>query len=247
MKKYRFCLIFLLFIVNSVLHAEYIDSPKYQYDTGETINIQLAELNPDNSYWLGIYPKSSGNNWRNVVSWPLEDLENGSISLESISDAGTYEARLFYDGTYSLIDTVEFDVREETVADCGTPWYTASLTTYESYPTTDEECNDYNGCEWEGQFYGLEGKKSEKWVSEHNIVAVHSKDWSWLGNHQLRIRQGNKEIVAMAYDLCSDSDTDSGSACTDNLGNNDFLIDMEKYTKGRFGSDSGDVRFQVCY
>ena len=33
--------------------------------------------------------------------------------------ARTYEARLFYDGTYNLIDTVEFDVNSSS-NDCGT-------------------------------------------------------------------------------------------------------------------------------
>ena len=246
MKKYNYFLIILSLFFSILVDAEYVDTPKYQYDLNENISINVEELSSGSGYWLGIYPKSSDNHWTNVVSWPLESIENGLVDVESINTAGTYEARLFYDDTYNLIDTVEFDVNSSS-NDCGTPWYTASLTHYESYPTTDEECNDYNGCQWAGQFYGLEDQQSPEWVENHKIVAVHMKDWDWLGNHQLRIRQGNHEIIATAYDACSDDDTDTGSACTDNLGNNDFLIDMEKYTKDRFGSGSGDVEFQVCY
>jgi len=245
MKKLYYLLVLSLFWSAMAYAEAYIDTPQYQYDVAEGITIQLEELSPDEGYWLGVYPRSSGDNWRNVVSWPLQALENGAVEMESIAQPGHYEARLFYDDSYDLIDTVEFDVGSPD-NDCGSPWYTASLTSYESYPTSEQECYDYNGCEWQGQFYGLDGVKSEQWVSEHNIVAVHLKDWDWLGNHQLRIRQGGHEILAMAYDACSDDDTASGSACTDNLGDNDFLIDMEKYTMNRFGSDSGNVEFQVC-
>ena len=232
---------------SDLLNAEYIDTPKYQYDLDESISIDVAELSSDSDYWLGIYPKSSGNHWTNVVSWPLESIKNGLVNVESINTAGAYEARLFYDNTYNLIDTVEFDVNSSSSSnDCGTPWYTASLTHYESYPDPDsEECTKYNGCQWAGWFYGLDDQKSESWVESHNIVAVHMKDWGWLGNRQLRIRQGNKEIVATTYDACSDNDCDG--CCSQNLGNNDFLIDLEKYTKEQFGSGSGDVEFQVCY
>lgn len=34
------------------------------------------------------------------------------------------------------------------------------------------ECEDYNGCKWEGQFAGV-GYKPKSWVKEHNIVAFY--------------------------------------------------------------------------
>jgi hypothetical protein len=129
--------------------------------------------------------------------------------------------------------------------DCGTTWYTASLTNYTSYPDPNsEECLLYNGCTWAGQFYGLNEVQSEAWVANTNIVAVHMKDWDWLGSKTIRIRQDSREIIATAYDACSDADCDG--CCTDNLGDNDFLLDLEKHTEQRFGSGSGTVSFQVC-
>ncbi len=244
MKKRIYLLTALSYCISTAIQAEYIDTPNYQYDPGESIHIEVNDLSSGKDYWLGIYPKSSRNNWRNVVSWPLETLENGTIDFESIDQTGSYEARLFYQDSYTLIDTVEFDVGTPS-HDCGTPWYKASLTNYTSYPKPDsEECTQFNGCQWSGWFYGLDDKKPESWVKTHQIVSVHMKDWDWLGNRELRIRQGNREIIATAYDACSDSDCED--CCTKNLGDNDFLIDIEKYTMEQLGSGEGEVMFQVC-
>ena len=133
---------------------------------------------------------------------------------------------------------------------CSGPWYQANLTWYESYPDPDsEECIEYNGCTWAGQFYGLDETQTEQWVAAHNIASVHQKDWNWLGLKNIKIRQGDHEIIATVYDLCSDSDCDG--CCTQNLGpvnpdGNRYLIDLESYTAQRFGSDSGTVEFQIC-
>lgn len=124
-------------------------------------------------------------------------------------------------------------------------WYTANLTNYTSYPDPgSEECVKYNGCTWAGWFYGLPDKQTEQWVQQHNIIAVHEKDWDWLGLKTLRLRQGNLEITATVYDLCSDADCNG--CCTENLGGDGYLIDIEKYTMARFGSGEGTVEFQVC-
>jgi hypothetical protein len=128
---------------------------------------------------------------------------------------------------------------------CEAEWHKAALTNYESYPASDsEECVAYNGCTWAGQFYGIDGKQSEEWVAEHNIVAVHLKDWDWLGMKVLRLRQGGRKIEVRAIDACSDADCDG--CCTKNLGGDGYLIDIEKSTMRRFGSGEGVVEFQVC-
>lgn len=129
--------------------------------------------------------------------------------------------------------------------DCGSAWYRANLTNYESYPAPgSEECLEFNGCTWAGQFYGLPDKMPESWVMANNIASVHLKDWNWLGMKTLNLRQGTKRITVKVYDGCSDSDCDG--CCTQNLGGDGYLIDLEKYTKNRFGSGSGTVEFQVC-
>lgn len=130
-------------------------------------------------------------------------------------------------------------------SDCGSTWYRSALTNYESYPEPgSEECTVFNGCTWAGQFFGLPDRKSESWVRANNIVSVHKKDWSWLGMKTLNMRQGNKRITVKVYDQCDDADCDG--CCSQNLGGDGFLIDIEKYTMQRFGSGSGTVEFQVC-
>ena len=124
-------------------------------------------------------------------------------------------------------------------------WYTANLTNYTSYPDPgSEECVKYNGCQWAGQFYGLEDQQTKAWVKQHNIVSVHLKDWNWLGLKTIKLRQGDREIIATVYDACADADCDG--CCTENLGGDGYLIDMEKYTMERFGSGEGTIEFQVC-
>ena len=128
---------------------------------------------------------------------------------------------------------------------CEGEWQSAALTNYESYPDPGStECVKYNGCKWAGQFYGVSGKKSEKWVSRNNIAAVHQKHWSRFGGKSLRLRKSGQEIVVKVLDLCSDSDCNG--CCTNNLGGDGYLIDIEKFTMQRFGSGSGVVKFQVC-
>jgi hypothetical protein len=221
---------------------ESLQLTKEIFSPNETIRVTTNHLKNNVNYWLGIFEKSSFNNWNNVVSWPLENIINGTINFESISAPGEYEVRLFYYDTTQLVGSIGFSVEP---IDCNTPWYSASLTHYTSYPDPNsEECKYYNGCNWAGQFYGLRDVQSEEWVAKTNIVAVHMKDWDWLGSKKIRIRQGNNEIVAMAYDACSDADCDG--CCTENLGENNFLLDLEENTMQRFGSGSGTVQFQVC-
>jgi hypothetical protein len=129
--------------------------------------------------------------------------------------------------------------------DCGTSWRNANLTNFESYPDPgSEECIEYNGCQWQGQFAGVIGVKSESWVQSHNIIAVHEKDWRSLSGKTLQLKQGTKLIKGTVYDYCADSDC--SGCCTQNLGGDGYLIDIEKYTMQRFGSGSGTVQFQVC-
>ncbi|WP_175545770.1 hypothetical protein [Sinomicrobium oceani] len=125
-----------------------------------------------------------------------------------------------------------------------TVWHQANLTNFESYPDPNsEECIVYNGCQWAGQFAFVSGVMPESWVQANNIIALHSKDAYQYKLKTLRIRQGDKQIDAVVYDFCADSDCDG--CCTANANQNDigFLIDIEKYTMQRFGSGSGIVEW----
>lgn len=124
-----------------------------------------------------------------------------------------------------------------------TVWNKANLTWYTSWPEPgSEECEDYNGCTWAGWFAGLEDQQTEEWVSEHNIIAVHEKDWNTYKLKTFRLRKNGHIIDAVVYDMCADSDCDG--CCTKNAGKVGFLIDIESYTRARFNNyGSGTVEW----
>jgi hypothetical protein len=121
-------------------------------------------------------------------------------------------------------------------------WQRANLTTFESYPTSEEECVDFNGCQWAGHFAGVRGQQTLEWVQENNIAAVHSDDWGTYELKTLRLRnEWGSTIDVTVYDLCSDSDCDG--CCTRNKSETGFLIDLEVHTAQRFGQDWGVVEW----
>ncbi len=130
-----------------------------------------------------------------------------------------------------------------TVAD--TVWHQANLTWYTSWPEPgSEECIEYNGCTWAGYFAGVDGQMTEEWVKEHNIIAVHEKDWKKYKLKTFRLRMNGSTIDAVVYDMCSDSDCDG--CCTENAGEIGFLIDIEKYTRERFDGNGDGVVEWTC-
>ena len=143
----------------------------------------------------------------------------------------------------SSTENVAQSSSSETVAD--TVWHQANLTWYTSWPEPDsEECIEYNGCTWAGYFAGIEDQMTEEWVSQHNIIAVHEKDWNQYKLKTFRLRMNGSTIDAVVYDMCSDSDCDG--CCTENAGEIAFLIDIEKYTRERFDGNGDGVVEWTC-
>jgi len=121
-------------------------------------------------------------------------------------------------------------------------WQKANLTYYTSYPDPgSEECLEYNGCTWAGQLAYFSTQKSEEWIENTNIIAVHSDDWDRYMGSIIRVRQGERQIDARVYDMCSDSDCNG--CCTSNSSETGFLIDMEVHTLNRFGGEHGIVEW----
>ena len=158
-----------------------------------------------------------------------------SLSPRTSSGAGTPSS--------SSTENVALSSSSEAVAD--TVWHQANLTWYTSWPEPDsEECIEYNGCTWAGYFAGVEGQMTEEWVSQHNIIAVHEKDWKQYKLKTFRLRMNGSTIDAVVYDMCSDSDCDG--CCTENAGEIGFLIDIEKYTRERFDGNGDGVVEWTC-
>jgi hypothetical protein len=119
-------------------------------------------------------------------------------------------------------------------------WHTGNKTNYESYPDPgSRECVEFNGCKYVGQFAACENTMSERWVMAHDIVAVFPL--GDLALHRLCLRSGDATIVVTVLDTCADSDCDG--CCTENLGDADALIDLEKYTNERFGVEDGPIEW----
>ncbi|KAL4853166.1 hypothetical protein ACK3TF_005781 [Chlorella vulgaris] len=124
------------------------------------------------------------------------------------------------------------------------PWKCASLSVFESYPSTAKEGKEYNGFKWAGLFAGLSGKKSQAWVASNNIAAVHSRDFDGLKGKVIQVMDPDtkKTVEATVVDKCADSDC--GGCCTrnaDKLGCG-FLIDLEYHTAKRLLGAGSDPR-----
>jgi hypothetical protein len=193
----------------------------------------------------GASPASHSGQWQ---EWSLlGNCDGATTSSTPASSAKSSSKSSVSSSTSSSKSSVASSRSSSSAAgnDCGSAWYRANLTHYESYPAPgSDECVIYNGCMWAGYFYGISGQQPESWVMANNIAAVHLKDWSWLGLKTINLRQGTKHITAKVYDGCADSDCNG--CCTANLAGDGYLIDLEKYTMQRFGSGSGIVEFQVC-
>jgi len=135
-------------------------------------------------------------------------------------------------------------VQARDVSACDAPdlvWKTGNKTYYESYPEPgSEECIVYSGCQYEGMFAACPEKKPESWVQAHNIAAFFP-GFESMKQHDLCIRAGNRTMVVTVYDTCGDADCDG--CCTQNRGNADALIDLEKYTNARFGLPDGRIQW----
>ena len=145
----------------------------------------------------------------------------------------------------NVVESSSSEVLESSSAAADTVWRQANLTWYTSWPEPgSEECIEYNGCTWAGYFAGVEGQMTEEWVSEHNIIAVHEKDFEKYKLKTFRLRMNGSTIDAVVYDMCSDNDCDG--CCTENAGEIGFLIDIEKYTRERFGGNGDGVVEWTC-
>lgn len=190
-----------------------------------------------------------------VEAWEkfwLVPQANGTVALQAEANGLYVSADLNVDGVLVADRDTAQGWEQFTVTEVGAAptnpggdnlvWRTADLTNYTSYPAPgSDECLNYNGCLWAGTFAFVDGRQTEDWVRQHNIIAVHSKDAARYQLKTFRLRQGSRQIDATVYDMCSDSDCDG--CCSQNCQQTGFLIDIEKYTMERFGSGEGIVEW----
>jgi len=179
-----------------------------------------------------------------------DDSSSASSVPESSSAQESSSSEVVSSSSVELVESSSAEPEssaeiESSESSADTVWNRANLTWYTSWPEPgSEECEDYNGCTWAGWFAGLEDQQTEEWVSEHNIIAVHEKDWDTYKLKTFRLRKGGYTIDAVVYDKCADSDCDG--CCTENAGKIGFLIDIESYTRQRFNNYGSGVVEWTC-
>ena len=120
-----------------------------------------------------------------------------------------------------------------------------------------EECDDYSGCEYIGDFAAI-GHKSLEYVQTHNLVAFFDASDPKGKNFQSKWAAKTIEITktyksktyifnATIADTCADSDCNG--CCTRNSGNTGYLVDIEYFTAmNNFGTTdaaSGTLNWKV--
>lgn len=179
--------------------------------------------------------------------WNAAEVSSASVIPETSSCSSTEMAAQSSSSssTGNVVQPSSSELSSASKAVADTVWHQANLTWYTSWPEPgSEECIEYNGCTWAGYFAGVEGQMTEEWVKEHNIIAVHEKDWKKYKLKTFRLRMNGSTIDAVVYDMCSDSDCDG--CCTENAGEIGFLIDIEKYTRERFDGNGDGVVEWTC-
>jgi hypothetical protein len=184
--------------------------------------------------WAILFASCSSDNSSNSEETALESSSD-AVAPES-SEASPESSATVPEAPESAASPESSEATPESSAESAaadTVWNKANLTWYISWPDPgSEECVVYNGCEWAGYFAGVNGQQTEEWVSQHNIISIHEKDWGKYKLKTFRLRQNGRSIDAVVYDKCADSDCDG--CCTQNAGTLGFLIDIESYSCERF-------------
>jgi hypothetical protein len=184
--------------------------------------------------WAILFASCSSDNSSNSEETALESSSD-AVAPES-SEASPESSATVPEAPESAASPESSEATPESSAESAaadTIWNKANLTWYISWPDPgSEECVVYNGCEWAGYFAGVNGQQTEEWVSQHNIISIHEKDWGKYKLKTFRLRQNGRSIDAVVYDKCADSDCDG--CCTQNAGTLGFLIDIESYSCERF-------------
>lgn len=92
---------------------------KTNYAPDEPIKVSFLNLPVNHNDWIGIYPKDTNNDWANVIRWSFTNgtkiidgpgVASGLLTFKGLRDSGKYEARLFFNNSYSLEAKAAFSV-----------------------------------------------------------------------------------------------------------------------------------------
>jgi len=107
-------IIVLSLLLLGILNATNITLNKTTYINSEPVTVNFSGMTAKNQDWIGIYPKNSSNDWGNVVAWHWTgDTTNGQVTFETLP-TGEYEARAFYNNSFTLEAKKAFKVEIDT-------------------------------------------------------------------------------------------------------------------------------------
>ena len=163
------------------------------YESNKPITVILSGMPGNTGDWVGIFPKDSSNAWENVVTWKFDgQVTDGTHTLDGVP-AGSYEARVFLNNSYTLLAKAEFTVEDVT--------YNTQVTTSKSQFNTGENINitltDMPGNE--GDWVGIFEKNSESiwentiaWKFDGHVVdGTYDLDSVPAGEYEVRVFLNN--------------------------------------------------------
>ena len=169
------------FIVGDVVS---INTLKSVYGVNENISVNVANIS-GNQDWVGIYPKVSSNSWGNVKTWAWA-TQNGDLNITGV-EAGEYEARLFFNNSFSVESKVVFNVSDETQTTLST-----SKENYNENETINVTVSNLSG---DQDWVGVYRKNSDN--SWNNVIA-----WNWVtGDGSFELSKIKKDMPVGEYEV----------------------------------------------
>jgi len=108
-----------------------LEMSKGVYNTEENIVLTFSNMLGDSDDWIAIYEEGSSTAWENVLRWDwTEGVTDGNFTFDALEE-GAYEARAFFEDSYTLEARATFKVTNPELA--------VELTSSkENYLTTEE-------------------------------------------------------------------------------------------------------------
>ena len=86
-------------------HSPQLATNQDFYAPNEQIKIDFRNMKAKHQDWIGIYPRESNNDWKNVVAWKWTgDKERGTLNFGTLP-LGDYEIRAFYNNSFTTVAT----------------------------------------------------------------------------------------------------------------------------------------------
>jgi hypothetical protein len=96
-------------VAGSGAAAPALNTSKASYAVGESIVVNHSNAEENGGVWIGLYKKGAANG--SLLLWSRTNKKAaGSVTFAGLSEAGVYEARLFFNNVYDLRATAEFTV-----------------------------------------------------------------------------------------------------------------------------------------